>query len=320
MPTFKVVLDGIDLSPEQHERISRSVQRSVLQELADVDYAATAEDEAGPIAFSWLSILGTQVSGAIAIQPPASAAVIGGALAALFPGGAPVMSSGSTEPGIRLSLEQRTMLATCLADLIAIHVSRSLSGGLLVRGMADSPLEVTPQVAAAVSRLGEENMSRWRRLRVASPFIVSLADRITDPYLNHGLRVAEAQGAPGIARFRERARAEGGPAAYVRARINRVPDEFGAELDRAIALYRYFESWPDGFRTDGPPDAIGLRADDPVGCAAGIALVAVGAAGFGASVAVEALSVGVATPLVFAGVGASSIAVGLGAAIAAETC
>lgn len=230
------------------------------------------------------------------------------------------MSSHSTGPAISLSLDQRAVLATCLTDLLAVNVARSLSGDLLLRGTTDGPLEVTPQVAAAVSRLGEENLSRWRRLHDAGPFIVSLADRVTDPYLNHGLRAAEAQGAPGIARFRERAQTEGGPAAYVRARIGRLPQEFSAELDRAIALYRYFMSWPSGFHTDGPPYSIGPATDDATGCAVGIGMAVLGGAIMGATVAAEVLSAGLATPVAFAAMGAGATMAGTGAATASHEC
>src|SRR5215210_1582250 len=128
------------------------------------------------------------------------------------------------------------------------------------------------------------------------------------------------QGAPGIAGFREHAHAEGGAAAYVRARIGRVPDEFAAEFDRAIALYRYFVSWPSGFRTDGPPDPVDPARDDAIGCAGGIALVALGGIGLGATVAAEVLSAGVATPVAFAAAGASGAAIGAGAAAASAQC
>lgn len=37
MPQFKVVLDGIELSDEQHARIAGRVQQVVLDELADFD-------------------------------------------------------------------------------------------------------------------------------------------------------------------------------------------------------------------------------------------------------------------------------------------
>lgn len=230
------------------------------------------------------------------------------------------MTSVSTQPGISLSLDQRAMLATCLNDLLGVHVSRSLSGDLLVGGTTGGPLEVTPQVAAAVSRLGEENVSRWRRLRDASPFIVSLAEHVTDPYLNHGLLVAEAQGAPGIVKFRARAQAEGGPTAFVRARIRRLPQEFIAEFDRAIVLYRYFESWPSGFDADGPPDPVGPATDDTTGCAVGIGMAVLGGAIMGATLAAEVLSAGVATPVAFAAMGAGATMAGSGAATAAHEC
>jgi hypothetical protein len=212
------------------------------------------------------------------------------------------------------------MLATCLNDLLGVHVSRSLSGDLLVRGTTGGSLDVTPQMAAAVSQLGEENVSRWRRLRDASPFIASLAERVSDPYLNHGLRVAEAQGAPGIATFRARAQAEGGPTAFVRARIGSLPQEFAAELDRAILLYGYFESWPSGFRPDGPPDPVRVATDDTTGCAVGIGMAVLGGAIMGATVAAEVLSAGLATPVAFAAMGAGATMAGSGAATAAHEC
>jgi hypothetical protein len=230
------------------------------------------------------------------------------------------MFGADSDPGIQLSLDHRTQLATTLNDLVAASIARSLSGDLLVNGTTDATLEVTSEVVAEVARLGEENMLRWRRLVDAAPFIVSLSDHVSDRYIEHGLRLAEMESVPGIAHFRQRAQAEGGPAAFVRARLHRVPGEFSVELDRAIALYRYFMTWPTGFRAGGPPESYGLATHDAIGCAGGIALVALGGIGIGATVATVVLTAGVATPVAFAAVGASSAAIGAGAAAASVQC
>ena len=69
MTTFKVVLDGIDLSAEQVQRISKCIQRSVLNELADVDTADERADH-GTRAFAWQPISIGETMGLVATQPP----------------------------------------------------------------------------------------------------------------------------------------------------------------------------------------------------------------------------------------------------------
>jgi hypothetical protein len=64
MATFKVVLDGIDLSDEQTDRVSKAIQRSVMLELADL--GSGPENAGEPPAFS-VALPG--LAGLIAGQP-----------------------------------------------------------------------------------------------------------------------------------------------------------------------------------------------------------------------------------------------------------
>jgi hypothetical protein len=56
MPTFKVVLDEIDLSEEQSSRISRSIQKSVMQELAALDNTTDDAGKSEPVSVALLAI------------------------------------------------------------------------------------------------------------------------------------------------------------------------------------------------------------------------------------------------------------------------
>lgn len=67
MATFKVVLDGIDLTPEQSFNISQSVQRAVMHELANL---GRGKDDASPgLEFALLPIFKGQTKGLIAVPP-----------------------------------------------------------------------------------------------------------------------------------------------------------------------------------------------------------------------------------------------------------
>jgi hypothetical protein len=70
MPTFKVVLDGIELSEEQSNRISRSIQRSVLHELAELDSTVNDAGKPEPLSLALLPIGLGQTLGMVAIEPP----------------------------------------------------------------------------------------------------------------------------------------------------------------------------------------------------------------------------------------------------------
>jgi hypothetical protein len=72
MPTFKVVLDGIDLSPDQSQRISKAIQRSVLHELADLDTQIDDAGKAEPLSFALLPVTVGQTMGLVATEPPDS--------------------------------------------------------------------------------------------------------------------------------------------------------------------------------------------------------------------------------------------------------
>jgi hypothetical protein len=68
MPTFKVVLDGIELSEDQSRRISHSIQRAVLSELAD--HGAEFDHGGRPSGFAWHPISKGKLQGAIGVEPP----------------------------------------------------------------------------------------------------------------------------------------------------------------------------------------------------------------------------------------------------------
>jgi hypothetical protein len=70
MPTFKVVLDGIELSEEQSSRISKSIQRSVLLELAELDTGADNVRKPDTFGFALLPIGVGQTDGMVATDPP----------------------------------------------------------------------------------------------------------------------------------------------------------------------------------------------------------------------------------------------------------
>lgn len=70
MAMFKVVLDGIELSDDHRQRISKSIQRAVLNELADIDTSAYSAVDADQNSFAWLPILTGQTRGLVATQPP----------------------------------------------------------------------------------------------------------------------------------------------------------------------------------------------------------------------------------------------------------
>lgn len=70
MATFKVVLDGIYLSAEQSQRISRSIQRAVLNELAEINPGADSAAEADRSSFAWLPVFKGPTMGLVATQPP----------------------------------------------------------------------------------------------------------------------------------------------------------------------------------------------------------------------------------------------------------
>jgi hypothetical protein len=72
MPTFKVVLDGMDLSEEQSKRISRSIQRSVLHELAELDSTVDDAGKPEPLSFALLPISLGGTMGLVATEPPDS--------------------------------------------------------------------------------------------------------------------------------------------------------------------------------------------------------------------------------------------------------
>ena len=219
---------------------------------------------------------------------------------------------------IELPLEQRILLGECLADLTAVQLFRGVTDGLLTVRAARAPLEVTQELAAAMSRLGEENAARWKRLKDAGPFIMSLGERLTDGHIEAALTAFGHQDSPELVTFRQRAQQEGGPATFVRSRLDMIPTEFAGELDRAIGLYRYFASWPDGFRPDAPAEF--EDRGSLLGCAAGITSVAVGGIAIGVAATAEVLSAGLSTPasagLFFGGIAL----VGGGAALAATQC
>jgi hypothetical protein len=65
MATFKVVLDGIELSDESSERISQSIQGAVLQELSGHDASAVRRRAAEPLALSLVPIFKGETLGYI---------------------------------------------------------------------------------------------------------------------------------------------------------------------------------------------------------------------------------------------------------------
>lgn len=69
MPTFKVVLDGMDLSEEQSTRISRSIQRSVLLELAELDSTVDDAGKPKPLPVALLAIGFGPTMGLVATVP-----------------------------------------------------------------------------------------------------------------------------------------------------------------------------------------------------------------------------------------------------------
>src|SRR5690348_1483764 len=80
MATFKVVLDGIDLSDEQADRLTKAIQRSVMLELTDLGNGP--ENAAEPPVFSVVlpglagsiaaAVGGTLVGGIVATTNPAT--------------------------------------------------------------------------------------------------------------------------------------------------------------------------------------------------------------------------------------------------------
>lgn len=64
MATFKVVLDGIDLSDDQSQQISESIRDAVLQGLADHDARDMRKASASkPLAFSMVPIFKGELMG-----------------------------------------------------------------------------------------------------------------------------------------------------------------------------------------------------------------------------------------------------------------
>jgi hypothetical protein len=223
-------------------------------------------------------------------------------------------------PYLELSPEERTLLAATTENLRGVAVASFFSEGLLVNGTTDGPLTMTPSLAEAVIGVGEENVGRWKQLHDAAPFVVGLAHRLTDAHIDAAIAAARLQDNADLATLRHRAQAEGGVAAFVQARIQRLATDFAAELNRAIELYRYFVTWPDGYRPDGPAE-LDLSARDSAGlCAFGVAAVAVGAAEVGFAAGKTVASGGTLAPvgILTAEIGIGTIGAGL--AIAAHEC
>jgi hypothetical protein len=70
MPTFKVVLDGIDLSDDHSRHISQAIQQAVLHELAALDAPGGREPASARSSFALLPINQGQTRGLVATEPP----------------------------------------------------------------------------------------------------------------------------------------------------------------------------------------------------------------------------------------------------------
>jgi hypothetical protein len=85
MPTFKVVLDGMDLSPDQTVKISKAIQRAVLLELADRDETVDNAGRRAALPFALQPFFQGQTMGLVATEP-ASEERLGAIVATEFGG------------------------------------------------------------------------------------------------------------------------------------------------------------------------------------------------------------------------------------------
>lgn len=225
----------------------------------------------------------------------------------------------SSAPPIDLSVDERLLLGQCLSDLSAITVSQATSFGVLVDGASERPIQTTGTAIAGLVRAAEQNAARWRRLTEVTDFITEMATRVSDQHVDLALQLAGMHEHPSTEPFRTRASDEGGPSIFVRSRVDRIAAEFAHEHDRAIEVYALISRWPDGLGEDGTSAGI-LARHDALGCAIGIADVAVGGVGLGVAIATEVLSVGASTPLSIGLATVSASVAGYGAGMASEAC
>jgi hypothetical protein len=87
--TFKVVLDGVDLSADQADRLAKSIQRSVMLELAELGPVRTDRadnaDEIPAFGLALLTGMG-KTMGLVATSDPANLDVLVGNFGSAEPG------------------------------------------------------------------------------------------------------------------------------------------------------------------------------------------------------------------------------------------
>lgn len=205
-------------------------------------------------------------------------------------------STGPYEgPDLPFDPQEIITLGGCVYDLSGVAIPTSLTGGLLTHG--STPLIAAPPSAALtgdVTTLAYENVGRWLRLKDAAPFLVKVANRLTNAHVEGALAAAGLHEHPDAVTARHQApSADGGLTRLLQTRIATLGDEVSAELDRAVQLLQYFSTWPAGFAANGPSGS----HTSILGCAMGAAEVVGGTAVVILAAGKEATTAGAATPL-----------------------
>jgi hypothetical protein len=234
----------------------------------------------------------------------------------------PLTSTGPyAGPPLDMDQDDLNSLGDLGTWLPGVAVPATFSPQLVDGDLDFGPPGSVPGIAASIPSLVDaalQNVFRWSSLLGLAPFLINLADRLTDAHLEAVLRAIGIYDRPDTHHVLEASHAEGGLAAALRKRARQAPAEFQSELARATTVLGYFGSVIVATNDGHAPPPAPAMTDSAAGCVFGAAALVGGSAIVVVAAAKEVGTAGAATPAALL-TGALGVAIAGGGVTAMST-